>query len=622
MVINLETDSDILIDEKQSVADDHLKDNINQPTDNINDFGDKKSALGYKWHEYECDHRQLKTIQQKFDLSYIIAKLILNRGIALENVADFLNPTLRSMLPDPMHFLDMEKASKYIINAIEQQKKIAVFGDYDVDGATSSALLYRFFQALNIDILIYIPDRMKEGYGPNEQAFSYLKEQEVDVVITVDCGIVAFESLDYASKIGLDVIVLDHHLGNEKLPKAVAVVNPNRLDEQTQYRNIAAVAVSYFFVIAINKLLREEGFYSKNNISPPNLLDLLDFVALGTICDVMPITSINRAFVKQGLKIMGQRNNLGLKVLADIAGIDQKLIAYHCGFVLGPRINAGGRVGQASLGSQLLTTDKPADAYLYANQLEYYNKERKEIEQEVLSQAIYQIEQMPSLPTCIMTMGANWHQGVIGIVASRIKDLYDRPVIIMSVIDDVAKASARSVKNIDIGAAVSQAKQIGLINVGGGHVMAAGFSMLVDKFNDLQDFFNKRFASQLAEYHDNKILNIDTAISIDAINVDLVKSFDVIAPFGLGNPAPKLLIKNCYIIKSEIVGEKHIRTIIGDKLATNVKSIKAMCFNAVNNKLGDILLNYKGKEINIVGQARINNWYKEQAEFTIEDITL
>ncbi|MCH2038800.1 MAG: DHH family phosphoesterase, partial [Rickettsiales bacterium] len=389
------------------------------------------------------------------------------------------------------------------------------------------------------------------------------------------------------------------------------------MDETTEYRYLAAVGVCYLLIIALNKSLRETGYYT-NSQKEPNLLSFLDIVALGTVCDVMPIKGLNRVFVRQGLRVMAKGQNLGLRTLSDVAAIDSYPSSYHLGFVLGPRINAGGRVGQANLGSRLLTTEQQAEAFEIANLLSMYNDQRKEIEQSVLEEAIAAIEQLDTLPACIISLGEGWHQGVIGIIASRLKERYDRPSIVLSVEGGIAKASARSVKGIDMGAAVSEAKKQGLLIAGGGHEMAAGFSIETDKIELLSQFLDVRFSDALEDYQSKKSLKIDAVISISGLSVNLIKELEKASPFGVGNPSPKFALYNCMILRADIVGEKHIRCIIGSHMTgKSGKSLKAMCFRAVDTEIGTALLHNKGKPVHIAGQVRINSWQgTESAEFT------
>ncbi len=402
-----------------------------------------KSISNYKWLESNFDERKSEFIKQKYSLSPIISKILAGKNLEIDEIPHFLEPTIKYSLPNPFDLLDMDVACDKIISNIQNKKKITIFGDYDVDGATSSALLKKFFAMLEVDIDIYIPDRILEGYGPNKEALLKLKESGTNLVITVDCGTVAFEPFEEASKAGLEIIVIDHHIGAVEKPKALAIINPNRIDEKFPHKNIAAVAVCFLLIVALNKKLREKDFYQKNNLVEPNILSLLDLVALGTVCDVMPLSGINRSFVTQGLKILKQRKNLGIKELMNIAGIDQEPSAYHLGFVLGPRINAGGRVGKSDLGADLLSTKSEARAKEHASSLDNFNKSRKDIENKILMETDEQIIKNKSYQDpVIIAYSKNWHQGVIGIIASRIKEKYNRPTAIIATDDqNIGKAS-------------------------------------------------------------------------------------------------------------------------------------------------------------------------------------
>ncbi|MDP1974851.1 MAG: single-stranded-DNA-specific exonuclease RecJ, partial [Alphaproteobacteria bacterium] len=394
-------------------------------------LGVESSFSGRKWVGNESNERLSLAITQSYGLPPILGDILASRQIAFEHIPHFLNPTLRHFLPDPYHLQDMEKAVLRIIKAIENQEQIAVLGDYDVDGATSSALLIRFFKSLDINILCHIPDRIKEGYGPNINAFKSLRTQGATLILTVDCGTLSYEPIAYAFDNKIDIIVLDHHVAEPSLPKAYAIVNPNRLDDDSPHKNLAAVGVTYLFLIALNRQLRLKGFFATR--SQPDLLSLLDLVALGTVCDVMKLKDLNRAFVSQGLKVMGKRQNLGLSILADVAKLSESLSAYHLGFLLGPRINAGGRIGQSDLGVQLLTTDQPALAQSIAQHLDSLNKERQEMELSMVETAMLLAESESDEIGPLIVANHDWHPGIIGIVASRLKDRYHRPTIIIAI---------------------------------------------------------------------------------------------------------------------------------------------------------------------------------------------
>jgi len=373
-------------------------------------FGVEKSFSGRRWLERDYDQRLAMAISQQYTLPEIIGRLLSARDVDLEAVETFLDPRLNTLLPDPGHLLDMDKAVERLIRAIKAGEQVAVFGDYDVDGATSSALVKRFFRALGVDLRIYIPDRMKEGYGPNIPALSQLKGQGTDVVITVDCGTASYEPLEYALENDLDVIVVDHHVAEAGLPKATAVVNPNRMDEDSPHGQLAAVGVTFLLLVALNRGLREAGYYKEQNLAEPDLMALLDLVALGTVADIVPLTGVNRALVIQGLKVFARRRNAGMKALADIAGIDETPSAYHMGFILGPRVNAGGRVGESHLGAQLLSTEDEMEAAQIAEALNNYNLERREIEEQISNEAVEQAESQRG-ESVVFVAAENWHAG-------------------------------------------------------------------------------------------------------------------------------------------------------------------------------------------------------------------
>jgi single-stranded-DNA-specific exonuclease len=579
-----------------------------------------QSVSGISWRAKPSDDRVVLSLMQKFDLPEIVARIINSRGIGLEKAQSFLDPRIKDLLPDPFSFIDMAAAASELVDALKKDKKIVVFGDYDVDGATSSALLINFFKAIGKEISAYIPDRILEGYGPNKPAFKKLKAQGVDIVVTVDCGAASYEQIEYAHEIGLKIIVIDHHVADRVSPEAVAVVNPNRADETGAYSYLAAVGVTFLLIVAINSLLRKDGYYK--NIKEPSLMDFLDLVALGTVCDVVPLEGINRAFVTQGLKVLAARKNLGLQILSDIACIDTFPSTYHLGFVLGPRINAGGRVGESFLGTQLLSTDNYEQASEISSKLDLYNSERKAIEIGVLEQAFEQAETLAG-NSVIMVTGKNWHQGVIGIVASRIKDRFNKPVIVISVENGVGKASCRSIKGVDMGAAIIAAKNDGLVIVGGGHKMAAGFTINEGKIIQLQDYLDKRFHIEIEDNTNRKTRYFDSFISTGSVNLEIAKKIEILNPFGVGNPEPRFIIKEAIIIDYKVLKESHISCIIGNaNTGRQGKVIKAMAFRAIDTPLGNALLQRKAP-INLVGYIRINRWQgTEKADFIIEDLCL
>src|SRR5437879_646893 len=489
-------------------------------------LGVERSLTGRRWAERLADERMALAIAQRHGLPDAICRLLAAREVDLEGVPDFLEPTLRKFLPDPLHLKDMDAAVARLVRAVQAGERIVVFGDYDVDGATSSALLLRFFRSVGGDIGVYIPDRRKEGYGPNAPALLKLKQEGAAIVVTVDCGVTAYEPLAEARRAGLDTIVIDHHQAEISLPEAVAVVDPNRIDEASPHKQLAAVGVAFLLCVGVNRALRDAGWY--NSARPePDLRQWLDLVALGTVADVVPLTGVNRALVRQGLVVMGQRRNPGLVALADVARLREAPGAYHLAFLLGPRVNAGGRVGQADLGVRLLASDDPHEVGALALRLDEFNAERRAIEREVLDQAIARIEGLygpdrKGLPSALVIESEGWHVGVIGIVASRLVERYGRPAFVIGMDGELGKGSGRSVKGIDLGAAVIAARQSGLLLNGGGHAMAAGLTVARDLLADLAKFLDQRIAPQLGAAPAVRELGIDAALAPGAATQELV----------------------------------------------------------------------------------------------------
>lgn len=561
------------------------------------------SLGGRRWIASAIDERLAQALSQRLALPDLVGRVLASRQIGLEEAPVFLNPTLRDLLPDPFHLKDMDRAVERLVAAVSKGETIGIFGDYDVDGATSSALLTRFFQALGVGVLVHIPDRMIEGYGPNAPALLSLKERGAGLVVTVDCGVTAFEPLAAAAEAGLDVIVIDHHEAEAALPQAYAVVNPNRMDETSPHGHLAAVGVAFLLTVALNKGLRDAGWYADHKA--PDLMQWLDIVALGTVCDVVPLVGVNRALVTQGLKVMARRNNPGLASLADVGGVKEKPEAYHLGYVMGPRVNAGGRVGQADLGVRLLTSDSPAEALGLAQQLDGYNKDRQEIEAHVLLQAIEQVESRPDdgLPL-ILAVGQDWHPGVIGIIASRLKERYNRPACVIALEGAEGKGSGRSVRGMDLGAAVIAARQAGLLLKGGGHAMAAGFTVASDRVDELRAFLGERLAAQLASPL-VPVLELDGAIDAAGATLDLVETLRQLGPFGSGNPEPRFAITNARIIAPRVVGQGHVSCQLTGQGGGRVKAI---AFRAADSELGHALLAADGTPMHVAGTLRIDTW--------------
>ena len=582
----------------------------------------ERSRLGRRWESRCNDQRLAWALAQRLALPETVGRVLAGRGLDLEEVEDFFQPTLRKLLPDPFRFKDMGRAVDRLRAAIEGGEAIAVFGDYDVDGATSSALLKRFLAAAGVPLRVYIPDRLKEGYGPNAPALLRLKSEGISLVITVDCGTTAHEALATAAEAGLEVVVLDHHTAEPRLPPVHAMVNPNRLDEDGAYGQLAAVGVTFVFLVGLNRALREAGWYARNGREEPDLRRWLDLVALGTVCDVVPLTGLNRAFVAQGLKVMAGRRNAGLAALADVARLDQTPGTYHAGFLLGPRVNAGGRVGRSDLGARLLACDEAGEAAELAVELDGYNSERREIERAVLDQALAQVESKQALSDgLVLAAGEGWHPGVIGIVASRLKERTNLPALVVALEDEVGKGSGRSVPGVDLGAAVIAARQSGLLIDGGGHPMAAGLTVAKDRLAELRAFLSERLARRMAEIDYRPALGIDAVLQPGAARADLVQRLEEVGPFGVGNPEPRFVLPGVQVLGPKVVGESHVRATL---LGADGARLKAIAFRALDgahdNALGEALLRSGGLPQHLAGKLRLDAWAGGDAvQFIIED---
>lgn len=583
------------------------------------DFENTKSLNGCLWKVIPCDDRKAELLSQKFGLPPLVAQILVQRGIGPDETPSFLDPKIQSLMPNPFVLKDMEKAAKRIAEAIIKKQKVAIIGDYDVDGATSTSVLRLFLENVGIEPLIHIPER-DEGYGPSVMAVDEFLAAGADLVITVDCGTTAFEPLEYATQKGLEVIVIDHHEAEALLPKVYAVVNPKRLDEENQIeylKYMAAVGVVFFTIVAVNRELRKAGFYAGRD--EPNLMNWLDLVALGTVCDVVPLLGLNRAYVRQGLKIMALRNNLGLKSLIDKSGISEAPSAFHLGFVLGPRINACGRVGEASLGNKLLCAKDAFYAEALAEKLNEFNDKRKEIEAYVLLKAIEILEGTPQEYPIAFVAGNDWHQGVIGIVAGKLKERYNLPAFVMSVEDDEVKGSARSVPGVDLGALIIAAKEKGILTKGGGHTMAAGFSLNEDKIEEFRKFAGEYVREKIGNEAIVPVINADGVLDVSGATPELAKSLAMLEPFGAQNPEPRLVLPRVHISKSSIVGSGHIRCFL---TSASGGSLKAMAFRMADTEAGMALLNHRGAVYNVIGTLRQDNWMgRNGVQFIIEDVS-
>lgn len=572
------------------------------------------TASGLPWRERLQDTRAALAIAQQHGLIEIVARVLAARHIALDDVPEFLNPQLRTALPDPFHLRDMDKAVARLMHAIAQKETIAIFGDYDVDGATSVSQLMDYFSALHVPTLPYIPDRMSEGYGPNIAAFDTLIAKGATLIITVDCGTLAFEPIAHAAAKNIDVMVIDHHMSEARLPAAVAIVNPNRIDETSPHTNLCAAGMVFLVLVALNKTLREAGYFNDAR-KEPNLLPFLDRVALGTVCDVMTITGLNRAYVAQGLKLLAQRQHVGLRALADVARFDAMPSVYHLGFLLGPRINAGGRVGESDLGIRLLMSQDANEAATIAKQLDTHNQERQAIELMVLEQALEQSEAQKNMPVILLT-SPTWHEGVIGIVAGRLKEKFARPAIIGSEKNGIIKASARSVTGADMGAVTHRAVSLGLLEKGGGHAAAAGFVFAANKRDAVHEYFAQQLSGAVTAYGESRSKLLDGWIRVSGATQELYDALKQLEPYGLGFPKPKLALRDAKIIHRTVLKDKHLKLVLADD--SGKSRLNAIAFNVNDTKLGEMLTTQQ--TLHLYGELSENHWQGSSSlQFMIDD---
>jgi len=572
--------------------------------------GIERSALGRRWQPRSGETSRILGLAQRLGVSETVARILVGRGIPEESAASFLDPKLRDLLPDPSHLKDLDKSVARLIAAIDAREPIAIFGDYDVDGATSAALLQGVLAAAGADVRHYIPDRMKEGYGPNAPALLKLRDEGAKVVITVDCGTTAHAPLEAARDAGLDVIVVDHHAAEARLPPAYAIVNPNRMDQDSAHGQLAAVGVAFLLAVAINRALRLAGR------PQADLLGYLDLVALGTVCDVVPLNGLNRAFVAQGLKAIQARSRIGIAALADVAGLQERAQAFHLGFLLGPRVNAGGRVGEADLGVRLLTSGDAGEAADLARRLDGYNRERQRIEAEVLASAMAAAESQAG-GDIVVVAGEGWHPGVIGIVASRLKDRSERPALVIAIDGETGKGSARSGFGWDLGAAVIAAREAGLLINGGGHANAAGLTVARTAIDPLRGFLADRLAAHLKSVERRTIVDYDGTLTLAAANADLIGELDKVGPYGMGNPEPRFVFPAVRVAKADIVGERHVRCFLQDSRGAR---LSAIAFRAVETPLGQILLRNDGASLHILGRLKLDTYRgAARVQLQIED---
>lgn len=551
-------------------------------------LGVARSLTGRRWRAREADLVLVEAFRRRFSLPEIAARLLAARGVALEGAETFLEPTLKALFPDPSSFQDMDVAARVIEDAIVSGRPCAVLADYDVDGGSSAAQLVRYFRARGRELKIYVPDRLKEGYGPSALAFERLKAEGVELVITVDCGAAAEAPLNAAADLGLDVIVLDHHLMAGPPPKARAVVNPNRLDDRSGQGHLTAAGVVLVALAAVNREARRRGSPGANHL--PDLIQMLDLAAIGTVCDVAPLTGFNRAIVAQGLKILRNGKNIGMAALAENAGRSGAASVYDFGFILGPRINAGGRVGDASLATRLLSTENAEEARELASILEALNQERRAREAEMLAEAEMAAITEAEKRSVVIVGSHRWHPGVIGIAAGRLKDRLHKPTIVLGGVSEhePAKGSGRSTPGVNLGAAVAAAKREGLLINGGGHAAAAGLTVAWEQVEALKDYLSAALAPEIeAAAGEARALSIDAAGAVSAIDLGLIEALDRIGPYGQGHPEPVFALPDVRVCFAKLVKEEHVRFTLEDARGARIGGI---AFRAMKSALGEALM--------------------------------
>ena len=568
----------------------------------------ERSASARRWKARLEDQRIAEAISQRHELPEIIGRVLAARGVGIDEAEAFLNPTIRTLMPQPSALQDMEKGAARLAAAIMQAEKIGVISDYDVDGVSSAAMLTLFLRAVGSSCAVHIPDRLTEGYGPSLKAVESLKAQGSQVLVTLDCGVMAHDPLLRAAELGLVTIIVDHHQAGEVLPEAYAVINPNRQDDISGLGYLCAAGVTMIFIAAVNKLLRLKGWYGPER-PEPNMLQWLELVSLATVCDVVPLKGLNRAYVTQGLKIMARRENLGLACLADVARLKRKPDTYALGYLLGPRINAAGRIGNAAMALTLLTTQDKGEAAQIAQELERLNRERQEIELAVVDQAMIQADNMLGKErhgSVLVVSAKGWHPGVVGLAAARLKERFSLPSFVLAEDREgkLASGSGRSIPGVDIGTAVRGAFEAGLIVKGGGHAMAAGLTVEKARLGDLRAYLEDKLGPQVAAGQD-RALSIDAALTAGAATLELIELLEQAGPYGSAHPSPIFAFPAHRVLYADRAGGDHIRCTIA---SADGKKLKAVAFRAMGTELGELLLSEKQLPLHIAGRLTIDDW--------------
>ncbi len=572
-------------------------------------LGVERSIGGRRWVDRlaEADLVVARGIAQRHGLPEILGRVLAARGIDADGAATFLAPSLKALMPDPAVLRDMDAAASVLADAVVAGRRIAIFGDYDVDGATASALLARFLMQLGLTPRIYIPDRIVDGYGPNPRAVEALRGEGADLLVTVDCGTQSFEAFETAAAVGLDVVAFDHHQAGEALPRTAALVNPNRQDDLSGLGHLCAAGVTFLGVVALNRELRRRGWYGEGR-PQPDLMALLDLVALGTVCDVVPLKGLNRAFVVRGLDVMRARANRGIAALCDVVRLSGPVSAYHLGFLIGPRINAGGRIGDAALGARLLTCDDPLEAARIAAELDALNRDRQVMEAEMLATAEADVaaKLLAGDPAVIVAASADWHPGIVGLVASRLKERHGRPAFAVALGEaGVGTGSGRSIPGVDLGRAVRAAVDAGLLVKGGGHAMAAGLTLPDGGLADLEAFLEARLAGEVAAAREGADFAVDGAVTAAGATTDLLDLLERAGPFGAGQPEPVFVLPAHKVVFAEEAGNGHVRLQLA---STDGTRIKAMAFRAADRPLGAFLFAARGRTIHAAGVLTLDHW--------------
>jgi single-stranded-DNA-specific exonuclease len=583
----------------------------------------EKSVKGQRWVARLDDQRLAHTIAEKNELPEILGRVMAARGVTSDEAEAFLNPTLRSLMPQPSAFMDMEKGAARLAEAIIKKEAIGIISDYDVDGVSSAAIMVRFLAGVGHEANVYIPDRLTEGYGPSEKAVSALKEQGTELLLTLDCGVMSHDPLAHAADLGLTTIIVDHHQAGVELPHAYAVINPNRQDDMSGQGHLCAAGVVMILIAAVNKQLRTLGHYSEQR-PEPNMLQWLELVALATVCDVVPLKGLNRAYVTQGLRIMSRRENQGISALADVGGLKRRPDVYALGFILGPRINAAGRVGHAEEALALLTTNDKGEAHALARSLDDLNRKRQVIELRVVDEAIAQAEfamGKEKRPSIVVVAADGWHPGVVGLAASRLKDRFTVPslVLAMNTKTGLATGSGRSIAGVDLGKAVRLASEAGILTKGGGHAMAAGLTVPIEKLAELRQFLDEALSGEVENLRDPS-LPIDGALTASGATLDLIELLEQAGPYGSAHPSPMFVFPAHKVIYADQAGTDHVRCTL---VASDGTKLKAIAFRALNTELGELLLSERNHPIHIAGRLVADEWgAKRVPSLQIEDAAI